>query len=499
MAVFLSFDTIKVMALEDIRQIKIEKVERLRKSGVDPYPSISTRTSSIVDAIKNFDILAESREEITLSGRIMARRQHGGSVFFDIDDGSGRRIQGFIKKDIVGDSEFETFIDLIDIGDFIDITGFLFKTKKEEKTIQANSYRLLAKALLPLPEKWHGLQDVEEKLRKRYLDLMLSDEVKGKFLIRAKIIDQLRSFMQQNNFIEVDTPILQLVAGGAMAKPFGTHLNALDIEVYLRIAPELHLKRLLVGSFERVFEFSRNFRNEGMDRDHNPEFSELEFYAAYKDYQWLMTFTEEMMHALVKNIFNKLTVTYNDKEIDFTPPYKRVSFNNLLKEYADIDYDSASESDLAKKAESLKIEINKAMTKGIIADEIYKKVARSNIIQPTFIIDHPIEISPLAKKIASDPNHVERMQCIVGGHEIINSYSELNDPTDQRKRFQAQQETVKKGNEEAHPLDDDFVEALEYGMPPAAGWGLGIDRFVAILTDSHSIREVILFPLMRPK
>lgn len=488
------------MALEEIRKNKIDKVEKLRNAGIDPYPAVSGRNKSIADAVKEFNALADSKSEITLAGRIMARREHGGSIFFDIDDGSGRRIQGYIKEDIVGTDQFTIFKELIDIGDFIDITGFLFKTKKDEKTLEVKLFKLLSKALLPLPEKWHGLQDVEERFRKRYLDLMLNIEVREKFLIRAKIIDELRSFLKDNNFLEVDTPVLQLLAGGAMAKPFKTHLNALDLDVYLRIAPELHLKRLLVGGFERVFEFSRNFRNEGIDRDHNPEFSELEFYAAYKDYVWLMDFTEEMLEKIVISVFGKPTVAYKDIEINFKAPYKRISFNNILKEYAGIaDYDEVQNDELTQKAKDFDIEINKTMTKDIVADEIYKKVARPHIIQPTFITDHPIKISPLAKKRQDNPQHAARMQLIVAGHELINAYSELNDPLDQRERFKAQEETAKKGNEEAHPFDDEFLEALEYGMPPAAGWGLGIDRLVAILTNSHSIKEIIFFPLMKPR
>lgn len=485
------------MALEDIRKIKIDKVKELRKAGIDPYPATSGRTHSVSEALDMFDELAASGKDIVLAGRMTAKRGHGGSMFFDINDST--RIQGYAKEDVLGKDEFELFQSLVDIGDFIEIKGHLFKTKKEENTLEIKSFRILSKALLPLPEKWHGLQDVEERFRKRYLDLIFNSDVRGKFETRTQIVRALRNFMDSNGFMEVETPTLQPLAGGAMAKPFKTKINALNMELSLRIAPELYLKRLLVGGFEKVYEFARNFRNEGMDRDHNPEFSELEFYAAYKDYEWLMDFTEKMLEEVTGKIFGSTKTKYEGQEIDFKGPYRRVAFNDLLKEQSGIDYDSAEEKELVAKAKELGIVINKQMTKGNIADEIYKKVARPLIIQPTFVINHPLEISPLAKKLENDPEHVARMQLLVAGNEIINAYSELNDPLDQRERFEQQAKAAKKGNEEAHPFDEDFVEALEYGMPPAAGWGLGIDRLVAILTDSHSVREVILFPLMRPK
>ena len=486
------------MPIDDIKQTRLEKLEKIKRTAIDPYPAKSWRTHEIAEAMTNFDKHAEAKDRLVLVGRIMARREHGGSMFLDIEDGSGR-MQAYFKKDVLGDKEYNFFNETVDIGDFVEIYGFLFKTKKEEKTLEVEKYRLLSKSLLPLPEKWHGLTDIEERYRKRYLDLLFNPEIRAKFKLRGKLIDELRNFMNQHNFLEVETPTLQVLAGGAMAKPFKTHLNALDLDVYLRIAPELFLKRLLVGGFEKVYEFSHNFRNEGMDRDHNPEFSELEFYIAYKDYEWLMEFTEKMFEQVVSKLFETTKVRYSGETVDFHGPYRRVTFNDLLREYSGIDYDVADEDTLKAKAKELEIKIEKVMTKGTIADEIYKKVARPKIIQPTFIINHPLEISPLAKTLEGEPEHVARVQLIVAGHEIINAYSELNDPVDQRARFEAQQKAAKKGAEETHPFDEDFVEALEYGMPPAAGWGLGIDRLVAILTDSHSIREVILFPLMKPR
>lgn len=486
------------MPLDEIRKARLAKLNKLVKAGVNPYPARSSRTHGTDEAINKFDELAEKKTEIVLAGRIMARREHGGSAFLDLEDNSGR-IQLFFKKDILGDDDYQFFLNTVDIGDFLEVRGTSFKTKKDERTLEVLDYKILAKSLLPLPEKWHGLQDVEERYRKRYLDLIFNPELKGKFEKRSRIVQELRDFMNANDFLEVETPTLQLVAGGANAQPFKTHLSILNLDVYLRIAPELFLKRLLVGGFERVFEFSRNFRNEGMDRDHNPEFSELEFYAAYKDYQWLMDFTEKMFETLVKKLFHGTEVKYKEYKIDFKGPYQRKKFNDLLKEYSGLDYDTASEKDLVKKAQELDIKIEKAMTKGNVADEIYKKVARPHIIQPTFVIDHPVDISPLSKTLEGNPGHVARMQLLVAGHELINAYSELNDPIAQKERFEEQLKAAKKGNQEAHPYDEDYIEALEYGMPPAAGWGLGIDRLVAILTDSHSIREIILFPLMKPK
>lgn len=476
----------------------MEKLKKLQKAGIDPYPAQSSRTHTIGQAINDFDDLAAKEVEIILAGRIMAKREHGGSAFFDLKDGS-EQIQLFLKKDLLGDKKYELFMETVDIGDFIEASGTLFKTKQLERTLEIHAYKLLAKSLLPLPEKWHGLQDVEERYRKRYLDLIFNKEVKTKFKERSRIIEHLRQYLISNNFLEVETPVLQTLYGGANAKPFKTHLDTLDVDLYLRIAPELHLKRLLVGGFERVFEIGRNFRNEGMSREHNPEFTMLEFYAAYWDYQIAMEFVESMLEHIVYKKFGGAEIEYQVKRINFTKPYQRITFNDLFKKYSGLDYDETDEKDLKNKAEELDIKIDKKMTRGNIGDEIYKKVARPNIVQPTFVINHPLEISPLAKKLGDDPDHVARFQLIVGGMEVANAFSELNDPKDQRQRFEAQERVAKKGNEEAQRLDEDYLEAMEYGMPPAAGIGLGIDRLVALLTNSHSVREVILFPLMKPK
>jgi lysyl-tRNA synthetase class 2 len=343
------------------------------------------------------------------------------------------------------------------------------------------------------------LQDVEERYRKRYLDLIFNPEIKAKLEVRSKITEHVRQYLIANDFLEVETPILQSLPGGATAKPFKTRLDTLGLDLYLRIAPELYLKRLLAGGLEKVFEIGRSFRNEGMSREHNPEFTMLEFYAAYWDYEKGMEFVEKMLSHLVVQQFSGASFQYQGKEINFTLPFKRVTFSDLFKQYVGLDYDGASEDDLKQKAKELDIKIEKTTTKGNVGDEIYKKVARPNIIDPTFVINHPLEISPLAKKIKDDPNHVARFQLIGGGMEIVNAFSELIDPLDQRERFEAQEKARKKGDEEAQRLDEDYIEALEHGMPPACGIGIGLDRLVALFTDSHSIREVIFFPLMKPR
>lgn len=486
------------MPLDDIRQTRMEKLEKLKKAGIDPYPAKSWRSHAIREILDDFDNFAADRRNLVLVGRVMARRDHGGSTFLDIQDATGR-IQSYFKKDKLGDRDYEFFLETVDIGDFVEVQGTPFRTKQSEPTLEVEKYRLLSKSLLPLPEKWHGLVDIEERFRKRYLDMIFNPEVSEKFKLRTEIVRELRRFLDGRGFLEVETPILQTIAGGALARPFKTKINALEMGVFLRVAPELFLKRLLIGGFEQVYEIGKNFRNEGIGRDHNPEFTELEFYAAYKDYEWLMKFTEELFEQIVAKIFGGTKIKYKDQIVDFKGPYPKVAFNDLLEKYSGLDYDETDEATLTAKAGELNIKIEKAMTKGNIADEIYKKVARPDMIQPIFVIDHPLDISPLSKRLDKNPDHVARFQLLVAGHELVNAFSELNDPIDQRERFERQREAAKRGSEETHPYDEDFIEALEYGLPPAAGFGLGIDRLVAILTDAHSIKEVILFPLMKPK
>ncbi len=485
------------MALEEIRKARIAKLEKIKDNGNDPYPAGSLRTQKLAEAIEDFEELSHQKTKIVLAGRVIAKRQHGGSTFVDINDGS-EQIQLLLKKDIIGDQQYDLFSETVDVGDFLEAGGTLFRTKKDERTLEAENYKILTKTLLPLPEKWHGLQDVEERYRKRYLDLIFNKEVKDRLETRSKIIQNLRNFMIGHDFLEVVTPTLQPLYGGASARPFKTHMHDLDIDLYLRIAPELYLKRLLVGGFEKVFEFTTNFRNEGMDRDHNPEFSVLEFYAAYKDIDWLMGFTEKLLEDLVTNVFEKTEITYEEHRVDFTGPYNRFKFNDLLKENCELDYETDDEKEFKKVAEKLQIKIDKATNKAVLADELFKKVVRPKLIKPTFITHWPAEILPLAKRV-DDSAFVGAFQFFAAGHELIKAFQELNDPIDQRERFQSQENRRAKGDEEAQRLDEDFIEALEYGMPPAAGFGMGIDRLVALLTGAHSIREIILFPLMKPK
>jgi lysyl-tRNA synthetase class 2 len=429
--------------LEEIRKIRIKKLENLEKAGINTYPAEVLRTHTNKEAIDEFEKLANKK--ITLVGRIRSIREHGGSTFCHIEDNSAQ-IQIYLKKDEVGEKQYKLFLENIDIGDFIEISGKLFLTKKGEKTLKVSDWKILTKSLLPLPSEWYGLEDIEERFRKRYLDLIMNKEVRDKFVKRSEIIGKIRRFLDENGFLEVETPMLQTMAGGAKAKPFETHLNALDMDLYLRIAPELYLKRLLVGGLERVYELGRNFRNEGMDREHNPEFTMLEFYAAYWDYNKMMDFAEKLLGSLDKKIFGKKF----------------------------------------KKEEYSKIVGNK--------DE---KDVFGKIKEPTFIIHHPLEISPLAKKL--DHKLAARFQLVVNGLEICNGFSELNNPLDQAERFKMQEIERRGGNEEAHQYDKDFIEALEYGMPPAAGIGIGIDRLAVLLTNSKTVREIILFPTMRPK
>jgi lysyl-tRNA synthetase class 2 len=430
-------------SLEKIKKIRLKKLSNLIKAGIDCYPAKILRTQTNREALDKFNQL--SRKRIILVGRIRSIREHGGSTFCHIEDGWAE-IQIYLKRDKLGQKNYKLFLENIDIGDFIEVRGFLFKTKKGEKTLEVLNWRIITKSLLPLPSEWYGLEDVEERFRKRYLDLILNKEIKDKFVKRSEIIKKIRAFLDKNGFLEVETPELQTLAGGAKARPFKTRLNALNMDLYLRIAPELYLKRLLVGGFEKVYELGRNFRNEGMDREHNPEFTMLEFYAAYWDYEKMMDFTGELLKSLDKKIFKG--------------KFKKVEYGKII----------------GNKDEK----------------EVFGKIK-----EPTFIINHPVEISPLSKKL--DNKRVARFQLIVNGLEIANGFSEINDPIDQAERFRAQEAERKKGSKEAHQFDKDFIEVLEYGMPPAAGIGIGIDRLAVLLTNSKTVREIILFPTMRPK
>ena len=484
--------------LDNIKETRLKKLEAIRKSLLNPYPEKTKRTHKIVQVLKDFAALTRSKKEMVLAGRIKSQRGHGGSTFLDIEDGTGK-IQAFLRKDRLGEKGYKFFLDSFDIGDFVELKGFLFKTKKGEKTIEVSDFKMLAKSLLPLPEKWHGLKDIEERFRKRYLDLIFNPEVKAKFETRTKIIKEIREFLDKEGFLEVETPILQPIYGGAKARPFKTYLNAQDLDLYLRIALELYLKRLLVGGFEKVYEIGKCFRNEGVDRSHNPDFTMLEFYWAYEDYKDLMKFTEKMFETLLKRVFGKLEIKYENKKINFKTSWPRIEFGQLLRKYAKINFEEINQEALEKEAQKLGVETAKITNKTAIADEIYKKYCLPRIWQPTFVINHPLGFFPLSKAQEKDPRKLANFQLVVAGWELVNAFSELNDPLEQRKRFEEQEKLFKEGLEEAQRMDEDFLSALEYGMPPAAGFGMGIDRLVALLTDSHSLREVILFPTMKPK
>ena len=487
-------------SLKSIRENRLKKLSKLKKANVNPYPESSNRTHTCIEAINYFEKLC--KKEICLAGRVRSIRTHGGSTFLHIQD-STSKFQIYLKRDILGEKSYELFLETIDIGDFIEVGGNLFITKRGEKTLEAKIWRILTKSLLPLPEKWHGLKDIEKRSRKRYLDLIMNDNIRKRFEIRSLIIRLIREFLHKKGFIEVETPILQSIAGGALATPFMTHLNALNLDLYLRIAPELYLKRLLVGGFEKIFEIGRCFRNEGIDASHNPEFTMLEFYWAYADYKNLMSLTEEMFNDIISNL--KSYNLISEKEIDFSAPWKKVEFDKLIEENTGINIWKAKIEDLHKKIEQMKIKTEiklvkskSELYKAKLIDEIFKKVCVPKLINPVFVINHPKFMSPLAKPLEEEPHKSARFQLIISGIEIANAYSELNDPILQKEMLISQEKAFKRG-EEAQRYDKDFITALEYGMPPAAGFGMGLDRLAMILTNCSNLRDIILFPFMKPK
>jgi len=485
--------------INDEYQIRLNKLNKIKSAGINPYPKDSFRSHEINQILDDFEALEQAKTQITLTGRLKALRLHGGSCFAVLEDNSGK-MQIYFKKDEVGDEQYTFFTDSFDVGDFAQVEGTVFNTHRGEKTLLVSKFKLLTKALLPLPEKWHGLTDTETRFRKRYLDLISNTEVKEIFKTRAKIIKFIRDYFTREGFMEVDTPILQTVASGAIAKPFKTFHNSFDMEMYLRVAPELFLKELIVGGFEKVFEIARCFRNEGMDYSHNPEFTQIEFYWAYKDYKGLMDFMEKFMEQMVTEICGQIIIEYDGNKIDFKGPYPKVDFREALIKEVGIDLDKYDEASLLKAARKKGVNAEDFWGKGKIADELYKKFVRPKMINPTYIINHPIELSPLAKKIEGRPNYVERFQLVIGGRiELMNAFSELNNPIEQEERFKEQLDLTKRGDEEAMGKDDEFVEALKYGLPPTAGLGMGIERLVNILTNTHNIKEVILFPTMKPE
>ena len=484
-----------------LREERLKKLERLRECGIEAYPARFGRTHTVEQIIKEWGTLKPgewTNQRVKLAGRIMARRRMGKASFIDLQDQNGK-LQGYAKIDTLGQEQYELFTDL-DIGDFIGVEGVVFKTEKGELSVHIERFRILSKALRPLPEKWHGLADVETRYRQRYLDLISNEESRRIFLIRSRIVSAMRRFLEARGFLEVETPILQPLYGGAAARPFTTHHNVLDTKLYLRISDELYLKRLIIGGLEKVYEIGKDFRNEGISTKHNPEFTMLECYQAYADYNDMMELTEQMIAQIAKEALGTTRIHYQGHEVDLKPPWPRVTLREaILKETAiDIEEHRTLEGlHQQLKKRSLKVDTQKSW--GKLVDEIFKEYVEPKLIEPTFIMDYPLELSPLAKKKTDQPHLVERFEPFVGGIELGNAFSELNDPLDQRQRFERQEELRRRGDEEAQALDEDFLIALEHGMPPTGGLGIGVDRLVMLLTGSASIREVILFPLLRSK
>lgn len=494
------------MELSDLQEIRRQKVDELRELGMDPYPTRAERTHTSVEAIALFE--AEEKAEaldgngqsavtMTLVGRIVSYRHMGKTVFAHIRDGHGS-IQLYIRKDQIGEDAYQHVLKLFDVGDFVSADGTLFRTRMGEVSLRVNSISMLSKALNAPPEKWHGLTDVDTRYRQRYADLIANEETRRVFAIRSKVVSEIRRFMDSNGYMEVETPILQPLYGGAAARPFTTHHNTLDQTFYLRIADELYLKRLLVGGYEKVYEIAKDFRNEGMDRNHSPEFTMMEWYEAYSDYEHQMEYVENLVLHVVEAVFGGTTFEYQGQTIDVTTPWPRQTLREAILERSGIDYIEYPEAeDLIRVAREKGANIESGTVWPRVVDELLKHFVRPLLIQPQFLIDYPVELSPLAKKKPDDPTHVERFQPYVGGGEIGNSFTELNDPMDQLARFMEQRKDADAGDEEAMPLDEDFINALMYGMPPTGGVGIGIDRLVMLLADQQTIRDVILFPAMR--
>lgn len=498
------------LELSEQEIIRRESLAEMRALGIEPYPAAEFEVNAWSADIKKEFKDDEPRREVTVAGRIMGRRIMGKASFMELQDADGR-IQVYISRDDLCPGENKdlyniVFKKLLDIGDFVGIKGYVFRTQMGEISVHAEKLTVLAKSLRPLPVvkvkdgvTYDGFTDPEQRYRQRYVDLIVNEGVKDTFVKRTKVFNSMREFLNGYGYLEVDTPVLQSIPGGASARPFVTHHNALDIPLYLRIANELYLKRLIVGGFDGVYEFSRNFRNEGMDRTHNPEFTVMEFYAAYKDYNWMMDFTERMLEKICLDVNGTTKVMMGDREIDYKAPYPRVTMIDSIKHFTGIDISGMDEAQLRDVCKKLDIEQDETMGKGKLIDEIFGAKCEGNYIQPTFIIDYPVEMSPLTKRHRSNPGLTERFELMVNGKELANAYSELNDPIDQRFRFEEQLRLSEKGDDEAMFIDQDFLRALEYGMPPTSGIGIGMDRLTMFMTGQESIQEVLLFPQMRPE
>jgi lysyl-tRNA synthetase class 2 len=488
------FGKILIMAksrLESIRQNRIEKLEELKKRGIDPYPPKFDKEDSIENCLNNI------YEKVKTAGRIMAKREHGQLTFMDLQDPSGE-IQLWFAADDLEKDQYEV-VKLLDVGDFLGVIGKVVKTSTGQTSIKVDEFKLLGKALRPLPEKWHGLKDTEERYRKRYLDLLLNPEVRKRFDIRTELVRSIREYLDNLGYSEVETTTLQPLYGGTNARPFQTHLNALDIDMYLRIADELYLKRLVVGGYEKVYEICKDFRNEGMDLSHNPEFTMIEFYEAYADYHRMMDITEGMFKHAAKNIFGKEEMTVHGEPIDLSGKWPRRKMVDVVEEKLRVNIKNATKQELIELANKKEVELDGGESKGELIYKIFDRTVTPMLVEPIWVIDYPIEVSPLSKAHRDKEGWVERFEGYIGGEEICDGWSEIVNPLEQRERFEREQKALQRGKEEAHPLDEDFLEAIEYGMPTLGGIGIGIDRLTMFYTDTWSIKEVILFPLMKPK
>lgn len=489
--------------LNEQRQQRIKKLELLREAGVAPYGSrfeVKDRAGQLLKlhGEKTKETLEQEKVTCTIAGRVVALRRFGKAGFAVLQDGSDR-LQVYLKKDLLSEQAY-TVVEQLDLGDWIGVTGTLFRTKTNEFTVEVHHLAFLSKALRPLPEKWHGLTDVETRYRQRYVDLIANPQIHQIFSTRSRIIAGIRTFLIERGFLEVETPMMHPIPGGAAAKPFVTHHNALGVDLYLRIAPELYLKRLIVGGFPRVFEINRNFRNEGISTIHNPEFTMLEFYVSYADYHDLITLTEELVSSLAQQILGKTVIPYQGNEIVLTPPWRRWSYHQAILEVNNLGPSVLQDREQAlAAAKRLNAPVDPKASLFTIINEIFEETVEPNLQQPTFITDYPIEISPLARRKDTDPSLTDRFELYIAGREIANAFSELNDPLDQRERFEGQAAQREAGDEEAHLVDEDFLRALEFGMPPTAGEGIGIDRLIMLFTDQASIRDVVLFPQLRPE
>lgn len=499
-----------ILELSEQEIVRRGSLDEMRRLGIDPYPAPLYPVNAYTTQIKETYTDDESHPEVCIAGRIMTRRIMGKASFMELQDSKGR-IQVYVNRDDLCPGENKdlyniVFKKLLDIGDFVGIKGFVFRTQTGEISVHAQELTVLSKSLRPLPivkvkdgVTYDAFDDPELRYRRRYVDLVVNDQVKEIFIKRTKVFNSMRNYFNENGYMEVETPILQSIPGGAAARPFITHHNALDIPLYLRIADELYLKRLIVGGFEGVYEFSKNFRNEGMDRTHNPEFTCMEIYVAYKDYNWMMDFTEKMLERICTEVNDSTEVKVGDNVISFKAPFKRITMIDAIKEHTGIDITGMGEAELMDVCKKLGIEVDETMGKGKLIDEIFGEKCEGNYIQPTFIIDYPIEMSPLTKRHRNNPELTERFELMVNGKELANAYSELNDPIDQYERFVEQMRLAEKGDDEAMIIDKDFIRALEYGMPPTSGMGIGMDRLVMLMTGQTTIQEVLLFPQMRPE